>query len=334
MWASDSEHIVSADGSVNHIEGKKGDRVGLTANIRLGEASDRFEVDIVMGDPPEAYDFTDDIAESVDAAADELSAATDGSKVSLPGQTDGGVKLSWASPGQKTALLAPLLFLIAGIVIYRRRYAGIDRDIAAARESVERDFPDFLDKLLLLLNAGVVISSAIAKIAADYRERKASREAAGESASYASRERGLSFGRKLRETAGKQVRKRGRKRVRDFLRQSREDADESYFYEELCRMEDRIASSRVSLTSEFADLAVRSGRREVMRFSAILADNIDKGSALSEKLAQESAALWDMRKKSAEKKGRIAETKLTFPMVLQLVAIILITVAPAAIEMR
>ena len=70
-----------------------------------------------------------------------------------------------------------------------------------------------------------------------------------------------------------------------------------------------------------------------MRFSAILADNIDKGSALAEKLTQESDMLWNLRKKRAEEKGRLAETKLTFPMVLQLLVVILITVAPAAFEM-
>jgi hypothetical protein len=41
-----------------------------------------------------------------------------------------------------------------------------------------------------------------------------------------------------------------------------------------------------------------------------------------------------VRKKRAEERGRLAETKLTFPMALQLGAIILITVAPAAFEMQ
>jgi hypothetical protein len=328
VWSSDNEKIISAEGGVNHIEGKKGDRAALSASIRLGEAADFLDVEVVIGDPPGGYDFTGDIAASVDAAAGEISDSSEGGRVDLPEKTEGGVKLTWSAPSRRTALLAPALFLIIGVIMYRRRYAGIDREIAAARESVERDFPDFLDKLLLLLNAGVVISSAIAKIAADYRERKEEASPTRTRCNY----HGL-----LRRSAPRKDGADCRARISSFLRarpKGAEAAAESYFYEELCRMEDRIASSRVSLASEFAELAVRSGRREVMRFSAILADNIDKGSALGEKLAQESGALWDMRKKSAEKKGRIAETKLTFPMVLQLVAIILITVAPAVIEMK
>jgi hypothetical protein len=99
-------------------------------------------------------------------------------------------------------------------------------------------------------------------------------------------------------------------------------------------MEDRINGANTSLIAEFSGLAARSGQREVLRFSAILSDNIDKGSALADKLMQEEGMLRMIRKKRAEERGKIAETKLTFPMALQLGAIIIITVAPAAFEMQ
>jgi len=105
-------------------------------------------------------------------------------------------------------------------------------------------------------------------------------------------------------------------------------------YEELVGMRERMKAGNTPLVYEFADVARRSGLREVMRFSSILADNIDKGSALAEKLEQEGAALWDARKRRAEKEGRVAETRLIFPMVLQVLVVVLITVTPAAFEMR
>jgi hypothetical protein len=395
LWSSDTESALTSEGRVNHIEGKKGDKVGLRANIRLGEASDSVYIDVIIGDPPTNYDFSGDIERSVSAVAAEVSGESSGDSASLPERTDGGVKLTWKPVSDNIAFFTPLIFIILGAVVYIRRYAVAGREIAAARESVERDFPDFLDKLLLLLNAGVVISSAISKIADDYRER-AELIIPAPNAEKPSRVSGKSgfltkvshkIGRKGSATSNsdensrssspdcpKSLSLRGALATRLCLRRKRlsgnvgiggllrfaharsvlydisrkpkfsdslssnitpnNSASRSYFYEELCRMEDRIRSSRVSLISEFSDLAVKSGRREVMRFSAILADNIDKGNALGEKLTQESGALWDMRKKSAEKKGRIAETKLTFPMVLQLLAIILITIAPAMIEMR
>jgi hypothetical protein len=337
MWSSDKESAVTAEGKVNHIEGKTGERIGLRANIRLGEASDSSYIDVTMGDPPANYDFTGDMERSVFAATSEVSSENSGGKAALPEQTEGGVKLTWKPISDNTAFFTPLIFIVLGVIAYRRRYAGAGREIAAARESVERDFPDFLDKLLLLLNAGVVISSAMSKIADDYRERAELITPAHE----IEKPRRVFAKPVLPEKLLRKIGFRGSD-ASDSGENSRksepviipENSGGSYFYEELCRMENRIQSSHVSLISEFSELAVKSGRREVMRFSAILADNIDKGNALGEKLTQESGALWDMRKKNAEKKGRIAETKLTFPMVLQLIAIILITIAPATIEMR
>jgi pilus assembly protein TadC len=122
-------------------------------------------------------------------------------------------------------------------------------------------------------------------------------------------------------------------RICDGYRNVRRDGEKNALYEELCDMSLRMRASNTGLTQEFRDLAKRSGIKEVQRFSAILSDNINKGSVLSEKLARERDALWSLRKKLSEEKGKLAETKLTFPMVMQLLVIILITVAPAALQM-
>ncbi len=55
---------------------------------------------------------------------------------------------------------------------------------------------------------------------------------------------------------------------------------------------------------------------------------MQKGNALSEKLEAEAAMLWQARKKQAESKGRIAETKLTFPLTILLSVLVVITIAP------
>jgi hypothetical protein len=80
-------------------------------------------------------------------------------------------------------------------------------------------------------------------------------------------------------------------------------------------------------------MAARSGIRELMRFAAVVSDNIDKGSALSEKLKAEGELVWKLRKKDTEEAGRLAETKMILPMTLTLLALILITMAPAMLDM-
>lgn len=80
-------------------------------------------------------------------------------------------------------------------------------------------------------------------------------------------------------------------------------------------------------------MAKESGIRELMRVSNIINDNINKGVELTDKLQAESEILWLNRKKSCEEKGRLAETKMTLPLMLFLMVLIIITVAPALLEL-
>jgi hypothetical protein len=284
-WSSDRPDAIDEEGRVNLIDGKPGDEVTLTADITVGEATDGLDIVAVTGDPGAARDHARDLEDSVDRLVSDMSQDAKGSAVILPEVTDTGIRMAWDPPRETGALAALFILLPLAFFVYRNRYRAMDKAVAEMRASISRDFPDFLAKLLLLLNAGLVATAAVEKIAEDHRER-------------------------------------------------RRPGEEKVFFDELIGMEDRIRGANTSLVAEFAGLAARSGQREVLRFSAILADNIDKGSALAEKLMQEESMLRVMRKKRAEERGRIAETKLTFPMALQLGAIIIITVAPAAFEMR
>ena len=83
-------------------------------------------------------------------------------------------------------------------------------------------------------------------------------------------------------------------------------------------------------------LAKEAGRlkiKELSRLTALIADNRFRGADLSEKLKQESGLLWNERRKKAEEMGKIAETKLSGPMALMLLVLILITAAPAIMQM-
>lgn len=73
--------------------------------------------------------------------------------------------------------------------------------------------------------------------------------------------------------------------------------------------------------------------REFSGLCNILSENQKKGIGLVDKLRSESTALWETRKKIATERGKLAETKLSFPLSLLLVALILITAAPAFMQM-
>jgi len=283
-WSSSEPRVISKDGTVNLVGAEGGAVVTLTVHISLASVKDTFHIAITTGrDIPEGSieaALKDRVAEVVK----EASGGRDGETASLPAVTEDGVKLTWEAPGQGGGAPAVFGCILIAFFCFSMRYRSAAKNIEKARAEMERDFPDFIQKLGLLLGAGLVITSAISRISDDYV--------------------------KTRDVYGKRR-----------------------LYEELAAAQERMHGAGTSLVYEFSELARRSGLRELMRFSSTLSDNIDKGSMFADKLRAESEMLWEGRKKRAEKEGRIAETKLIFPMALQILSVIAITVMPAAFEM-
>ena len=72
--------------------------------------------------------------------------------------------------------------------------------------------------------------------------------------------------------------------------------------------------------------------KELTRITAMIADSKYKGTELGEKLSREGEYLWQRRMKTAEENAKLAELKLSLPLALQLLSLIIITAAPAVIQ--
>jgi hypothetical protein len=284
-WRSSDERIVSNSGEVNLIGIESGTVVVLTAYIRLDSSYRATYIGLKTGAGVPEDVMAASLRERLTEAVMEASGSRDGNEVTLPGITDDGVRITWNAPEQSggTAIVFGCAFIV--FFCFTQRYRIAKRNNEKARVEVERDYPDFIQKLGLLLGAGLVITSAIGRITDDYLS------------------------------------------TRDIYGRRR-------LFEEIAAAHERMRAAGTPLIYEFSELARRSGLRELMRFSTTLSDNIDKGSTLADKLRVENELLWESRKKRAEKEGRVAETKLIFPMALQIMAIIVITVMPAAFEMN
>ena len=154
--------------------------------------------------------------------------------------------------------------------------------------SVRRQLPEFVNRLVLLLGAGLVLSAGFERIVEE------SRQAASLSG--------------------------------------------DYFYGCMDGIYNKIRETNGSMDQEFRAFA-RSGEnsgegsRELMRISNIISDNISKGAELTDKLQSESEALWLSRKSDSEERGRLAETKLTMPLTVFLLVLVVVTVSPALLEL-
>lgn len=206
----------------------------------------------------------------------------DEERIILPDQLESGTDVTW----QKVENTDPVMYLLGGIVvvflIYRNRFYGINRKEKEAKESIIKELPEFINKLVLLLNAGVILNTAFLKVADDCDGKRRS---------------------------------------------------ESYFYMRICDIGQMVRDTNASFHQELYDFARHSGVKELMRITNIMMDNVSKGDDLSNKLKRENELLWFARKQQAEEKGKLAETKLTMPLMMLLGVLIMITIAPALMEM-
>ncbi len=283
-WDSENEDVISKAGVVNFLGLQGEERVVLQAEVILEDKKKIFYFPVVVVPAEESKDLKALLKSKVLNLKSILEQSSFESTLRLPERMDGYVQLKWQVKKDFTGQIMILILGLMAFQIYRTRFRSIDREIENGRVSIIENFPGMVNKLVLLLNAGLVLSGALDKIAGDYGKRK---------------------------VIGK---------------------GENILYEEICEIERRVKETNSSLLEEMEKFSKRSGVRELMRFSAILSENVHKGAELSAKLESEAEMLWLSRKKRAEEKGRLAETKLALPLMFLLLVFILITITPALME--
>lgn len=107
----------------------------------------------------------------------------------------------------------------------------------------------------------------------------------------------------------------------------------SSFERDLASLRDETCGHRVSTAHVINEYAVRHDVKEMIRISAILSENEKRGSDVIESLERESRYLWDERKTVARESGKAIDTKMSYPLGLLLIVLIVITIAPALLNM-
>ncbi|MDD4582953.1 MAG: type II secretion system F family protein [Eubacteriales bacterium] len=282
-WMSDAPDLLNEEGELDSIKAKGGGQVILTAQLSLDGITDEVSFNIrvpVTKTTEHSRALENRLAREIENMKEEMAI---NSILPLPEELEEGIQIQWKKKRQSPLFELIILFSFGFLIIFFKRFDQIERQFKTDKETIIKDFPDFIDKLVLLLNAGLVTDAALEKIAFDYRKNQ----------------KGLK---------------------------------NNSLYEGVCEIEKRMKETNAPLAKELREFAQKSGVRELMRFAVIVEDNIYKGSTLVEKLEGEAELLWLSKKKRAEEKGRLVETKLIFPLVLLLFVLILITISPIMIN--
>ena len=78
-----------------------------------------------------------------------------------------------------------------------------------------------------------------------------------------------------------------------------------------------------------SEYASKHDVKELIRIAAILTENEKRGSDVVDSLARESRYLWDERKIVAKEQGKSIDARMSYPLGLLLILLIVITMAPA-----
>ena len=107
----------------------------------------------------------------------------------------------------------------------------------------------------------------------------------------------------------------------------------SKFEKDLAELREATEGHRISTAQVINEYAVRHDVKEMIRIAAILNENEKRGSDVVESLERESRYLWDERKTVARESGKAIDTKMSYPLGLLLIVLIVITMAPALLNM-
>lgn len=285
----------SEDGSVAEVRRpESGDRpsripliatAGESGKIPLGlevPPQDRVEEDLDAESRGGAEALNHDRF-ALEKLAYSLSKNTHGKWMRLPDKLEDGTPIHWEA-GRNMGNL-PILILVLALVpaIWSYPQNSINKAKKTARCSIIRELPGFVSKMMLLMDAGLVMESAMKKIVDE--------------------------------------------------RVIGEGQDTGYFYIQLRKASENCAKANYPFRIGLREFAIRTGVIEFVRLSNIINDSTRKGIDIMGQLQTERDALWFARKKLAEEQGRVAETKLTLPLMILLLVLVMITIAPAMLKM-
>ena len=111
------------------------------------------------------------------------------------------------------------------------------------------------------------------------------------------------------------------------------DFKDEYFNEQLHKVLANYEKTKKDIVKGLREFSFRTNDPHFIRITGIIDENRLKGTELKEKLLLENHMLWELRKKQSLEKGKVAETKLIIPLMIQLIVLLIITVGPVFLSM-
>lgn len=226
------------------------------------------------------------LVEEIQAALERENEKAGEKELELPKEVD-GVALSWEKKAEnRSVFVAVLGFIVAGCILASEKEKR-KKEQKEREQQMLRDYPDILDKLILLMGAGMNVAMAWKRIVESYQKRK-----------------------------------------------EEQKFSERQAYEEMVTAVYEMQEG-IGEVQAYKNFGERCALQEYRKLSAILVQNVRKGSMqIQEILEEEKIEAYEKRKARVKIAGEEAGTKLLLPMVLMLLVVLVIIMVPAMMSMN
>ena len=108
----------------------------------------------------------------------------------------------------------------------------------------------------------------------------------------------------------------------------------NYFTDSVYRIYEESLKSGKNVINSFYAFAGLSDSKELIRTGNFLYENRNRGTEIWDRLSDLSEDLWNERKRLCMEKIKKSETKMSFPLGIMLISLLLMTSAPALMQIR
>ncbi len=112
------------------------------------------------------------------------------------------------------------------------------------------------------------------------------------------------------------------------------EGDSGFFRSEISKIARSSKRNGENMLTGFYIFARNVNVKELTRVAGFLLENRNRGTDMWDKLEEIAEGLWEERKRLCMKKIKLAETKMSFPLGIMLLSLIIMTSAPAMLKIN
>lgn len=168
QWKCSPEEVINSRGEVYNEDLTESVLVTLTGSIynKQSEKVGSYQVTVTVI-PKKQYDYErwrEELAKSIESVSKERSKEE---TIKLPEEFE-GKRILWLSESGKQAMGILVMGILIGILLYYSANEQLTKEVKKRKKQMILDYPDIVNKLALLIGAGMTVSGAWERIVTDY----------------------------------------------------------------------------------------------------------------------------------------------------------------------